>query len=1374
MNSQQHQPMSVLSYLQNLVLFAGMSFLISTSVMAAPVDFATSPLANSPLTDIRPNMLYVMDDSGSMARDYMPDWANDNTNFREDASYNSLAYNPAIRYIPPVNFTNAGKDTTTFQSQTGLTEANGANSDLKPNWRKVKIDPYLSGSTVNLEDLNSGAGPQFWVTIETEYCKKIDLRECVTQSAPSSTYQYPAPIRWCTTAANAAADTPPANACQATRLQDGSPTYNNLRAPAVIGAAGVAIATVTFTSASSTPRVETLRVNGNNIIRRRSSSTNDLNSLATDVRDNINECTERARNDCDVAGYSATASNNTVTIYAPTPTTATPAITFSSGSLSFNVTPFSVPPASGGRLQTTINPSKNSYPYPTKTTKASARTDCAGTTCTYREEMTNYANWYAYYRTRILLMKTASSLAFETVGDNFRVAYVTIHPGDNERLKFDTFRNTHKANWYKALFETKVSGGTPLRQALSTAGRIYANKETVNGTFPDPMEYECQQNFTLLTTDGYWNSGDGKELNGSTTMRNYDGAGTAAPKYEGPTPTSNTLSDVAKYYRDTDIRTAALNNCTGALGTNVCESPSVSSGIPPNQKQSMVTLTLGLGVDGTLAYSTDYLTATSGDFADIKNGLKNWPVPSNDNIRTVDDLWHAAVNGDGQYFSAKKPTELVQQLIEAIALIQVQVGNGAAAASSSQNPIAGSNSFYVSSYTSGVWTGNLEKREIDLVTFEISPTASACVEDVVPATNCSAPSSIQPDGAGYSCVTPGVTNSASCSGTLVGTDCKVPVARTCAGALKAQATRNILFNNAGSLQPFNYSNLNATQQTTFNPPFLLANLTQGPAYTTAQRTNLTGDKLVNYLTGATTYDTGAVNPDNQLFRKRQAILGDLISSEPVYVAGPNANFGDPGYQDFKAANASRAPTVYVGGNDGMLHAFNGNTLQERWAFIPSMVIPNMWKLADSNYAAKHTFYVDGDPVVADICVATNCNTATAADWRTILVGGLDSGGRGYYALDITNPTSPKLLWEFDATNAKGDEDLGYTFSKPIVTKRASDNKWVVLFASGYNNIPDNDSFYSLTTTKFKPNNPAQYNKGDGKGRLYIVDAKVGTKLQTISTGVGSKSDPSGLSQLSAVTPKQILNNVTTYVYGGDLFGNLWRFDITTNKVMKFAELIGPNGAQPITTKPRISTVGKKRIIMVGTGKYLEIADLSNTSKQTLYGITDYDTATSGDATATLVNPRATLVKQTLTTSTTNGNERMITSNAVNLTDTSTTRGWYVDLPDIGERQNIESQLVLGTLLVPTIVPESTACQPDGYSWEYELNYKTGGAVIPGQPSGRRFTSPTTGYAVLSINGKPIKFRFNSKGTTESGSRVTINPSGTGFQMKRSIWREIID
>src|SRR5690606_2481506 len=120
-----------------------------------------------------------------------------------------------------------------------------------------------------------------------------------------------------------------------------------------------------------------------------------------------------------------------------------------------------------------------------------------------------------------------------------------------------------------------------------------------------------------------------------------------------------------------------------------------------------------------------------------------------------------------------------------------------------------------------------------------------------------------------------------------------------------------------------------------------------------------------------------------------------------------------GYASFESAYSGTG-MVYVGANDGMLHVFDGDTMQERWAYVPSMVIPNLWKLADTAYANKHIYYANGAPTISDICVS-GCSGGSAV-WKTILVAGLNGGGRGYYALDITNPSLPTLLWEFDASN----------------------------------------------------------------------------------------------------------------------------------------------------------------------------------------------------------------------------------------------------------------------------------------------------------------------------------------------------------------------
>lgn len=1323
----------------------------ASATVTSPLDLATIPLSNSPTIAIEPNLLFILDDSGSMGWDYMPDWANSsNSIYERNASYNTIAYNPTIRYLPPVNFTAAGLTTTTYPSQTGVSTETGASSDSKPNWRRVKNNPFLSTAYSNLE-----SDASYYHVTPGEYCTRRDLKVCVAQSAPTATHPYPAPVRWCRSSTQASKAVPDAGMCQAARVSSGT-TYTSLRMPAQYRA------TIKFSNASSSPRVDGVTVDGQQIMYTSTPTDNDEDDLAQYVVDRINACTTAIVGNCTVAGYSATRSSTTVTIYAPREMTVTPDVTYSSGSLSRTITAFKAGSNVPGVLNfTPIIAADDSYELPGTVSKASTRTDCAGSTCTYTEEMTNYANWWAYYRTRMQMMKTAVSLAFKDVGDDFRVGFMTINTTSGKSLDFGIFNTAQKAAWYSKLFATPASGGTPLRNALSRAGRIYADKEDVSGVFSDPMQYECQQNFSLLTTDGFWNGAGGYKLDGSA-MSNQDGGDTPRPYYEGPTSSSDSLADAAKYYYDTDLRDPSLSNCSGALGTSVCEStPTV------NKVQRMVTLSLGLGVDGTLAYATDYKTGEDNAYADIKNGTQNWPLPKNDDPTAIDDLWHAAVNGNGTYFSAKNPTDLVNQLRDALAAVAVKVGAGAAAATSTLNPVAGDNFGYVASYTTGLWTGNLEKRSIGTTTGAFGATALSCVEDVLPTSTCTSPSSILADGSGgYNCVTPDIPEEESCAGGTWDSEaltCSVPVAASCDGTLKDKVgefddTRTIYMNVGGSLAPFSYDNLNAGQKTTFESGFLSANLTQWSnlveTLTPEQVAAASGANLVNYIRGQKGYEETASDPGKRLFRKRQAVLGDIIDSTPSFAGAPTFSYSDPGYASFKSAYSGTG-MVYVGANDGMLHVFDGDTLEERWAYVPSMVIPNLWKLADTAYASKHIYYANGAPTISDICVS-GCSGSSAV-WKTILVAGLNGGGRGYYALDITNPNSPSLMWEFDASD---EPNLGFTYGTPIVTKNP-DGDWVVLVTSGYNNIPDNSPFYDSDGVKFKPNNPAQFTTGDGKGYLFVLNAVTGTKIGQISTGVGDTTVPSGLAKISAWADDPEVNNTATYVYGGDLLGNLWRFDLSDNSVIKFADL---GSSQPITVPPELGLIQKERVVFVGSGKYLEVSDLTNTDVQTLYAIKD------DDSTTTLTAPKSSLVQQTLVTS---GSD-LRQSGDENAVNWDTGLGWYVDFPDSGERQHVASELVLGTLLVPTTVPTASACQPAGYGWLNALDYRTGRKVPDAEAASWRVNAPIVGFNVVSIGGKPkVNVVTADDPNPKLLDSIKFTGSGTGFQKKRAIWRELI-
>ena len=165
------------------------------------------------------------------------------------------------------------------------------------------------------------------------------------------------------------------------------------------------------------------------------------------------------------------------------------------------------------------------------------RTDCAARpNCSYSEEMTNFANWFAYYRTRMLSMKTAAGLAFSPIDSRYRVGFLTINPGDpvddDTYLKIDTFTPAHKKAWYEKFYDkNNPGGGTPLPEALSRAGRHFAGaRDGINkGMNDDPMQYSCQQNFTILTTDGYWSGYNGDKIDGSSDG-NQDHISSSAPR----------------------------------------------------------------------------------------------------------------------------------------------------------------------------------------------------------------------------------------------------------------------------------------------------------------------------------------------------------------------------------------------------------------------------------------------------------------------------------------------------------------------------------------------------------------------------------------------------------------------------------------------------------------------------------------------------------------------------------------------------------------------------------------------------------------------------------------------------------------------------
>lgn len=990
----------------------------------------------------------------------------------------------------------------------------------------------------------------------------------------------------------------------------------------------------------------------------------------------------------------------------------------------------------------------NIVPTTTSYAKAATRTDCLGATCTYAEEMANFANWYAWYRTRQQMMKTAMSLAFKDVrgtpdpldatDKNYfhaRVGFTTISDtgttDGNGYLAIDEFdgnivgTSTQRGKFYDRLFKANGSSFTPLRGALTKAGRIFAGKIGA-----DPMQYSCQRNYTILSTDGYWNKSSettsytAKKVNGTSAIGNMDGATTcntanviAKCNDSGTcdaTPTrpecdqnnaSDSLADIAYYYYHTDLRPAdASGNCIRPFCTN--NVPTGGSNLKTDDAatwQHMTTFTIGLGVDGVLEYQDGYKTSASGDYYNIKNGLAGakWPDPltsssSNTVTERIDDLWHAAVNGRGTYFRAQNPRTLRDGLQKALSEMDAKSGAGAAAAASSLQPTAGDNYAYVASYRTIKWDG-------DVTAYTIDPASGAI-------------------------------------GTSPLWQSQALLNSRITGTCGSSDTRTIYTGNS-TIKNFTWAELSTAERAFFDT----SKLDQWADWTTTDRTAATGETLVNYLRGHNLYEdqdrdaafVTACPSYRRLYRDRENVLGDMVHSQPVYMKQPKYSFTDAGYTAFKAI--PRDARLYIAGNDGMLHAFNADTGAEEWAYVPPMALNNMYKLAGQYYSTNHQYFLDGPITAADIY---------AGGWKTILVGALGKGGRGIYALDVTGTGAgyPKVLWNFSAEGPDGiantaddNPNLGYTYGMPLVTKM-KDGTWVVVIASGYNNIPNLPE-------------AGNFPSADGVGRVFVIRASDGMLLKTISTGVGTTADPSGLAGLNAHVFSLATDNTAERVYGGDLLGNLWGFDLDAGTAYKIASI-----GKPIMTAPQISEVDTDTVLFFGTGRYLGQSDLATVPPSTVYAIKDND----GGAVIT----ESDLVEQIMSGS------RTISTNAV---DWNTNSGWFIDLP-AGELVSLPPQLYGSVLVVATVSPAASACEPGGTGYLYGFNYRTGSASDNKADTiaGTYYSSPLVGFTVFqTTTGQGKLLVVSGSGSVESTDTPPEPGMGKG-KGTRVIWHEMID
>lgn len=769
---------------------------------------------------------------------------------------------------------------------------------------------------------------------------------------------------------------------------------------------------------------------------------------------------------------------------------------------------------------------------------------------------------------------------------------------------------------------------------------------------------------------------------------------------------SNSLADVAQYYYATDLRPGGESDTPRGWPNQVRP---VGTGAEDDKAtwQHMSTYVIGMGVSGTLKYHKDY-KAGAGDFADLRSGLKTWPIwpregANEESPESIDDFWHTAVNGRGLYFSANDPSAIQSGLAEVFADIRAALGSGGSVGVTSPITEAGNNFAYAATYRTGRWSGDLQAFEIGLSSGKRTQIEGWSAKDALDRRD-------------------------------LATD-----------------NRRILFMNGGRLAEFTYANLGSLRSH-FEASAISTRLAQYAQMNDAQKEAAQGANLVNYLRGDRSLEDFALGDERKLYRPRESRLGDIISSQPLYVGKPTRRYRDAGYAAYRLSQQNRRPMVYVGGNDGMLHAFHAETdlrktetiggrtvpvaAREAWAFVPTAVMPEMARLASVDYDSAHRYFVDGSPVVADI--------HDGSAWKTILVGGFNKGGKGYYALDITNPLQPQPLWEANLP------EMGLSFGRPMVSKHPN-GTWAVFLTSGYNNA-------------------------DGKNHVFVLNASTGATIAQMTTPNGT-----GLREINNYLRDPAGDNTTRLLYGGDLDGNVWRFqwDVAASQfqVQRVVRLANDRGQpQPITTRIELVQGGTQLPrILVATGRLFGPTDMTDDKRQSIYGFDDKPEgyAMSGPAF------RADLKKSELR-ATTDVNGKIVRTLRCASRDHAVCndrrKGWYVDLPIDRERVNVNMLLAGTTLVVASNVPSDEPCLAGGYGWLNYLNFGTGLAVNgnpEGGPAGEQVPDTMIVGNALTANRDGTVTSHIQTGVVGKPIDIVIPVATPKPQGKRISWREAV-
>ena len=922
-------------------------------------------------------------------------------------------------------------------------------------------------------------------------------------------------------------------------------------------------------------------------------------------------------------------------------------------------------------------------------------------------EQTNYANWFTYYRKREYVMKRALSQLITTSQARMGLATLQNNFGVGTPVA-DMTNQSNKDNLLSRLFQIFPSGLTPLRTTLRNVGRYFDQNDgashaslgfdNTSPILPQSEGGECQQNFTVLFSDGFWNG------NNPGDIFNEDGDNNSA--FDGgphADSVSKTLADVAMKYYEKDL---------SPLSNNV---PTIT-GVDENSAQHMVTYTISYGLNGSL----------SAVPANRNPGTPSppWPTPFANTLTTVDDMRHAAFNARGLYLPGQNPQQLIDTLTAALADIGSRTGAASAAASTSQS-VKSNALIFQGTFNSEDWSG----------TFSAFPLS-----------------------------TEGVLGAAQWE----------------ASTLIPQASQRKLYSfNKNGTPPegieFTTSSISASQKSVIGAE---------------------ADKVIGYIRGIqvpSSAQAGEVKNGGS-FRNRNTLLGDIVHSTPVAVtrnqASPPFNklpgIEGESYQAFLGTKSGILETVFVGSNNGILHAFNANTGEEVMGYIPEGIFNKLSILTDTTY--DHAFFVDGVLASGDVFIN--------GGWKTVLIGSLGRGGNTIFAIDVTDMTSfdeTKILWEFT------HPELGVVLGKPQIV-RLLNGKWSIIIGNGYNSSSE-------------------------KPELFIIDIETGNLTKKITAGNETFAGNNGLS-----TPLVVDTNgdfISDLVYAGDLKGNLWKFNVNSSSIdswnTEFADsplytALAPSGTtQPITSKPVIAKHPEGGFMVVfGTGRFFtqgdEIIPAEGPNINTFYGIRDLGTSVPSVGSRnlppsiqpdTILQPQSIVTEEIEVSSGVTNTIRIISSNPVDFTGgggKAPQQGWYMDLISPingaeGERVIADPQLrnvnSSTSVLFNTFVPGGSCESIGGFSALMVFDAITGSrtpfSVFDLNNDGEITDNDKESSTGFAVNGRINRQSVSAVTVVSSGdatesfvvesSTQSVSPSistvaGATISLGRQSWRQL--